>query len=70
MVMTWPHMDYKVNITPSSWSELNSEYELYEQLRKELGAYGKIWRWEYDYKNYTVYFLKEEDKVKFILRWI
>ena len=60
-----------------TWSLVTrtSEYwEFWEQivswLVKEVGPINQAWTYRWDENTYCFYFKYEEDKVKFILRWI
>ena len=67
----WPDMEHEVIV---SYRLMHSptHHKLHDQLRVSFGRYGLRWKWDYDHtlSIYTVYFLSEEDKVKFILRWL
>ncbi len=44
--------------------------QIIKWLEKEMGPINQNWTYEWDHNKYYFYFEREEDKVKFILRWL
>lgn len=62
-----PHFSFIVLIKDSIWCS-----ELADWLLKYIGENHKNWEWWWstDLQSYSFEFKNEEDKVKFILRWL